>query len=153
MLQSHIPVSKQVWIHKKMSHHHHHHSVTSSSSSSSPSSSSQCIFRIFQQIWWKSFTKTQQCKSIQKLLQSRKVNAKVHFSVLPSNSEKSLSFSNWEIQNSHIFTLFYTSLFSFATFYGVKANSLTLKKKKIIFPLKSFHLVPEASREWRWMFA
>ena len=25
MLQSHIPVSKQVWIHKKMSHHHHHH--------------------------------------------------------------------------------------------------------------------------------
>ena len=42
-------------------------------------SSSHCIRGIFQQIWWKSFTKTQQCKSIQKLLQSRKANAKVHF--------------------------------------------------------------------------
>ena len=42
-------------------------------------SSSHFIRGIFQQIWWKSFTKTQQCKSIQKLLQSRKANAKVHF--------------------------------------------------------------------------
>ena len=93
----------------------------------SPASSSHCIRGIFQQIWWKSFTKTQQCKSIQKLLQSRKANAKVHFLSQQRNFRNHLS-SPYEVFRVSIKSLiknivvihieillldpFYTSLFT-----------------------------------------